>query len=107
MTRKKPPDPVATPTTLAAAHELMRRLMPAENAPVREWLAFRRQSSAVYVRVADIDRGHHHEALYWAQREREEADTLQARLAQSPRSEETDPIASADEPKGSQCRQMS
>jgi hypothetical protein len=30
----------------------------------------------VYARVAEVDRGHHHEALYWAKREREKGEAI-------------------------------
>jgi hypothetical protein len=73
--------PGAQPVTLAQAHELMPRLMPAPAAPRKEWLAFRRRSAAIYRQVADLDRGHHHEALYWAELETAAADELAAQLA--------------------------
>jgi hypothetical protein len=69
MTVKKPPVEAFRPDTLRAAHELIPRLMPDPKAPLTEWVAFRRRSAAIYARVADVDRGHHHEALYWAERE--------------------------------------
>jgi hypothetical protein len=69
MTVKKPPVEPFQPNTLAAAHEFMPRVMPAPTAPLTEWLTFRRRSAATYARVADVDRGHHHEALYWAEQE--------------------------------------
>jgi hypothetical protein len=46
-------------------------------------LVFRRRSAAVYEHVADTDRGHHHEALYWAELESAAADELAARIVQS------------------------
>jgi hypothetical protein len=73
--------PGAIPATLAHAHELMPRLMPAPTAPRREWLAFRRRSAAIYKHVADVDRGHHHEALYWAELETAVANELEQQLA--------------------------
>jgi hypothetical protein len=72
--KAKPADPM--PVTLAQAHELMPRLMPAPTAPRAEWVAFRRRSAQIYRQVADIDRGHHHEALYWAELETAVADEL-------------------------------
>jgi hypothetical protein len=67
-------------TTLRGAHELMPRLMPTPTAPRREWLAFRRRSAEIYRRVADIDRGHHHEALYWAELETAVANELEQQI---------------------------
>ena len=71
-------------TTLRGAHELMPRLMPAPTAPRREWLAFRRRSAEIYRRVADIDRGHHHEALYWAELETAVANELEQQIDTGP-----------------------
>ncbi len=50
--------------------------MPDKGAPVSEWVAFRRANARMYQAVADIDRGHHHEALYWFDRERREVEEL-------------------------------
>jgi hypothetical protein len=66
--------------TLKDAHEVVQRLRPKSNAPLSEWLAFRRASVALYTQVADVDRFHHHEALYWAQREQETADTIATQI---------------------------
>jgi hypothetical protein len=68
------------PNTLWAAHEFVTKVMPAPTAPPAEWLAFRRRSAAVYARVADVDRGHHHEALYWAERELKVAEELMEQI---------------------------
>jgi hypothetical protein len=81
MIAKKPLAEAVRPDTLAAAHELMPRLMPAPTAPLTEWVAFRRRSAAIYARVADVDRGHHHEALYWAERELQVAQELTEQIA--------------------------
>jgi hypothetical protein len=88
MTAKKPlPEPVEL-TTLRAANEWMPRLMPAPTAPPVEWLAFRRRSAAIYRHVADIDRRHHHEALYWAEREAVVAQELAEQIATAQRANE-------------------
>lgn len=76
----KPTRVPPTVTTLRGAHELMPRLMPAPTAPRKEWLAFRRRSAAIYKHVADVDRGHHHEALYWAELETAVANELQQQI---------------------------
>jgi hypothetical protein len=108
MTRKKSVDPVAMPTTLRAAHELLTRSMPDLTAPLSEWLAFRRRSAAIYTHVADVDRGHHHEALYWVQREHEEAQALaQQMAAKTDRPERPEVSASSQETKEEQCPQTS
>ncbi|HEU5475821.1 MAG TPA: AMED_5909 family protein [Actinophytocola sp.] len=39
-------------------------------------LAYYQRSAAVYDRIAEVDRGHHHEALYWAGRERRKANAI-------------------------------
>jgi len=63
----------STPRTLAEAHELLAGVRPRQKAPLEEWLAYYQRSAALYAEIAEIDRGHHHEALYWAEREREKA----------------------------------
>ncbi|MGH3795736.1 MAG: AMED_5909 family protein [Pseudonocardiaceae bacterium] len=65
--------------TLKAAHEVADSWRPKQNAPLSEWLTFRRATAALYTQIADIDRFHHHEAMYWAEREQEIADELAAR----------------------------
>ncbi|MEU4248684.1 AMED_5909 family protein [Amycolatopsis sp. NPDC026612] len=64
------------PRTLQEAHESSYARMPERDAPVSAWVAFRRANARMYQAVADLDRGHHHEALYWADRERREVETL-------------------------------
>jgi hypothetical protein len=59
--------------TLFQVHEALVRLRPAAGADAERWRSYRLRSAAAYERIADIDRGHHHEALYWAGREREHA----------------------------------
>ena len=66
------------------AHELLTDIRPSSKAPVQTWLTYYRRSAAVYAEVAEIDRGHHHEALYWANRERVKANRLADRLAAQP-----------------------
>lgn len=83
---EKPMGPAASAvTTLRDAHDLIRRLRPASDAPVAEWLAFRRRAAQIYTTVADVDRYHHHEALYWVQCEREAAEELAAQIQASGR----------------------
>lgn len=65
-------------TTLKDAHDLIGRIRPGSNASLSEVLAFRRRATQIYLAVADIDRYHHHEAMYWVEHEREAAQELAA-----------------------------
>ncbi|GAA3671682.1 AMED_5909 family protein [Lentzea roselyniae] len=62
--------------SLAEAHEVLPRLMPRKGAAVADVKRFHEKSAEVYRRVAEMDRGHHHEALYWAEREAQKAREL-------------------------------
>lgn len=62
--------------TLMQAHEALTALMPPEDASPAVWRTFYQRSAELYARIAEIDRGHHHEALYWAGRERRKAEAL-------------------------------
>ena len=53
------------PQTLREAHDFVHRLRRAPDADSAVWRLFHQHSSRVYEHVADIDRGHHHEAMYW------------------------------------------
>ncbi len=79
MTADKTPEPRA-PTTLMEAHIALVRIRPRLDAPLEQWQAYYQKSVALYAKIAEIDRGHHHEALYWAEREqhkgREVADAI-------------------------------
>lgn len=66
--------------TLKDAHDVAQRWQPKWDAPSSEWLAFRRKSVALYTHVADVDRYHHHEAMYWVQREQKLADELATQI---------------------------
>ncbi|MCA1707810.1 MAG: hypothetical protein LC808_32870 [Actinobacteria bacterium] len=68
------------PRTLKHAHEELVRVRPSPDASLAAWLAYYRQSAALYAEVAEIDRGHHHECLYWAERERVSAEKTAARI---------------------------
>lgn len=79
MAQPKKPDPWAVAravTTLKDAHEVVARLMPSPDAVPSRWRVFYLRSADVYARVAEVDRGHHHEALYWAKRERDKGEAL-------------------------------
>jgi hypothetical protein len=79
MTMDKTTEP-ATPRTLAQAHEAVAAIRPPQTAPLSEWLAYYQQSAAMYAEVAEIDRGHHHEALAIAERERQLAKQIKTRI---------------------------
>ncbi len=69
------------PRTLADAHEAVARIRPRQAAPPTEWLTYYQKSAAVYAEVAEIDRGHHHEALFMAERERQRVKEIKADIA--------------------------
>ncbi|SDH50549.1 hypothetical protein SAMN05192558_10233 [Actinokineospora alba] len=76
--------------TLAQANELLGSQRPRQSAPLTEWLTFYRHSAAVYAEVAEIDRGHHHEALYWASRERARAEEIVSEIDRAKRNQAAD-----------------
>ena len=69
------------PRTLAEAHHAVASLRPLRNAPLADWLAYHQRSAAMYAEVAEIDRGHHHEALFMAERERQQATEIKAQIS--------------------------
>ena len=69
--------------TLREAHEYLGARRPVDSTPVQERVEFFRQSARIYAAVAETDRFHHHEALYWAAREREHGDAAQRELAKA------------------------
>jgi hypothetical protein len=82
------PTPVVT---LQGAHERVHREWPGNGASVSDLLAYHRRAAALYADVAEIDRDHHHEALYWAQQERETVQSMTDPVVNSSRSEATTP----------------
>ncbi|MGH4011032.1 MAG: AMED_5909 family protein [Pseudonocardiaceae bacterium] len=68
------------PRTLMQAHDELVRIRPSRDASLAAWLAYYQRSAALYAEVAEIDRGHHHECLYWAERERESAEEIAAQI---------------------------
>ena len=98
MTVGKPRFELFQPDTLRAAHEFVVKVMPAPTAPLAEWVEFRRRSAAVYARVADVDRGHHHEALYWAERELKVAEELTEQIQAAATASRTRKAGSDSEP---------
>lgn len=71
----------AQPRTLADAHHAVASIRPPRNAPLADWLTYHQQSAAMYAEVAEIDRGHHHEALFMAEQARQKAKEIKARIS--------------------------
>jgi hypothetical protein len=69
------------PRTLADSHHTVASIRPSQQAPLADWLAYHQQSAAVYAEVAEIDRGHHHEALFMAEYARQQAKEIKARIS--------------------------
>jgi hypothetical protein len=70
----------AEPKTLWDAHEVVMECRPPKDANPSVWLAFRLGNARLYKTIADVDRGHHHEALYWAGYEERQAGEISAEL---------------------------
>jgi hypothetical protein len=88
MNEKKPAE-LDPPRTLAEANEVVAAVRPHRKAPLSEWLAYHQRAAAWYAEVAEIDRGHHHEALFMAEQERERVTDIKAQMSsQRPASEE-------------------
>ncbi|NKE57874.1 hypothetical protein FXN61_13945 [Lentzea sp. PSKA42] len=62
-----------TARTLQEVHEVLSRLEPPPDAAPATKRDYHLRSIEVYERIADVDRGHHHEALYWVGREHRKA----------------------------------
>ena len=75
------PEAAKEPRTLAEAHHAVANIRPPRDAPLTEWLAYHQQSAAVYAEVAEIDRGHHHEALFMAERARQSVKEIKAQIS--------------------------
>jgi len=61
------------PRTLMELHDALVRVRPGRDALLEQWQAYYHRSAVLYAEIAEIDRGHHHEALYWAERELEKS----------------------------------
>ena len=72
--------PKVEPRTLRDAHEVVMERRPPMDANLSVWLAFRLSNVRLYRAIADVDRGHHHEALYWAGYEERQAAEISAEL---------------------------
>jgi hypothetical protein len=62
------------------AHTALVAIRPKSTASLAAWKVYYERSVALYQEIAEIDRGHHHEALYWADREQKSADEIAARI---------------------------
>ncbi len=80
MTTPKEAEP-AEPRTLADAQHAAASNRPQQKAPLTEWLSYHQRCAAWYAEVAEIDRGHHHEALAMAERERQLTNEIMAKIA--------------------------
>jgi hypothetical protein len=69
------------PRTLAEAHHAVASIRPAQKAPLAEWLTYHQRSAAIYAEVAEIDRGHHHEALFMAEQQRKRVKDIKAQIS--------------------------
>ena len=69
--------------TLQDAHEQVAREWPGRHASAETFRAYHERAARLYEQVAQIDTHHHHEALYWAQQERETAQGFAARISGS------------------------
>lgn len=65
--------------TLSEAHDVLSKLLPNPKAKPEVLKDYYLRSAAIYARVAEIDRSHHHEAIYWANREREKGEAIKLR----------------------------
>ncbi|CAM2927111.1 AMED_5909 family protein [Saccharomonospora xinjiangensis] len=63
--------------TLYQAHLALAAIRPELDAPASKWRQYHLRSARVYAEIAEIDRGHHHEAMYWADRERRKAEEIE------------------------------
>lgn len=59
--------------SLQQAQELLSREWPGRDATPAAWLAHHRRAAELYAHVAEVDQGHHYEALHWAACARDEA----------------------------------
>jgi hypothetical protein len=68
------------PRRLVEVHEALARIRPSRKAPLKQWLSYYQHSAAMYAEIAEIDRGHHHESLYWAEHARNHAQAIKAQI---------------------------
>jgi hypothetical protein len=69
--------------SLQAAHELVVRAWPGPSPSVAVAVAYLEHAATLYDQVARTDADHHHEALFWANEQRQEAERLRQQAATS------------------------
>jgi hypothetical protein len=69
-----------TPATLEEAHDVLRRLRPAQHADPLVWVDFHRHSAKVYEQTSKVDLRHRYEALQCAGMEIRKARDIEHRL---------------------------
>jgi hypothetical protein len=83
MTGDKTAEP-GSPKTLRQAYEVLERSEPRWKAPLGEWLAHYQRAAVLYAEIAEIDRGHHHEALFMAQQAQDSVKEIEAQIPPQP-----------------------
>ena len=73
-----------SPRTLREAHEVLERSEPRWKAPLGEWLAYYQRAAVLYAEIAEIDRDHHHEALFMAEQAQDSVKEIEAQLPLRP-----------------------
>jgi hypothetical protein len=79
MTGNEAAEP-GSPRTLRQAHEELAGSRPRLQAPLGEWLGYYQRAAALYAEIAEIDRGHHHEALYMAEQAQDSVKEIEAQI---------------------------
>ena len=73
-----------SPRTLREVHEVLERSEPRWKAPLGEWLAYYQRAAALYAEIAEIDRGHHHEALHMAEQAQDSVKEIETQIPPQP-----------------------
>lgn len=68
------------PQTLKDAHTVASARRPKPGSNLSAWLNFHQANARMYYEVSDVDRGHHHELLYWAGYEQRKAKEVAAQI---------------------------
>jgi hypothetical protein len=79
MTGDKAAKP-GSPRTLRQVHEELACSRPCLQASLGEWLGYYQRAAALYAEIAEIDRGHHHEALYMAEQAQDSVKEIEAQI---------------------------
>jgi hypothetical protein len=90
-----PVDPDAA-LNLHAAHELVLRAWPGPSPPAAVAAAYFEHAATLYDQVARTDPSHHHEALFWANDQRQEAEHLRQQAATTSISRQPIPESAAN-----------